>query len=161
MSNQFGSQRLKVGQPVGLFVPTDKGVKQSDGTLSFAPTNDLDHFKCYDVKGQRVKQKVSLSDQFIPEMAPAAVYAPVLLCNPVMKLHNDLTTYVQYPDDHLVCYEIKMEQSTHDLLLKNQFELDQRSTAVEGPVLLCAPSKKRHLEGGNGGNGGKGGRGAG
>ena len=169
VDNQFGNaQRLKVGQAVGLFVPTMTVYTLSDGSQDFAPTADLDHFKCYEVKGENVKQKVSLNDQFIPEMTPAGVYAPVMLCNPVAKIHPiDSTTVnrtdIQNPDDHLVCYRLRMKQSTHHVTFHNQFE-SRNDTVVEGPNLLCAPSKKRHLDdgnGGNNGNGGKGGRGAG
>ena len=158
VSNQFGEQQLKVGQAVGLFVPTAKSLP--DGS-DYGPTTDLDHFKCYNVKGHSVKQKVALGDQFIP-MTPAGVYDPVLLCNPVIKVHKQVEFRPQHPgpDNHLVCYKVRVKQSTresayHDLLLTNQFE-ELRPTVVYGPNLLRVPSLKQHLDGGNGGKGGRG-----
>ena len=107
VDNQFGKgQRLKVVQAVGLFVPTMTVYTSDNGTLGFAPTAELDHFKCYEVKGENVKQKVSVSDEFVPEMSAAGVYAPDMLCNPVVKIHPiDSTTVtrtdIQNSDDHL------------------------------------------------------------
>ena len=167
VDNQFGKgQRLKVGQAVGLFVPTMTVYTLDDGTLGFAPTAELDHFKCYDVKGENVKQKVSVSDEFVPEMSAAGVYAPDMLCNPVVKIHPiDSTTVTRTDilnsDDHLVCYRLRMKQSTHKIMFHNQFE-SRDETVVDGPKLLCAPSIKRHIDdsnGGHNGNGRKGGRG--
>ncbi|MCZ6866778.1 MAG: hypothetical protein O7E55_05550 [Chloroflexi bacterium] len=161
MDNQFGKeQRLKVGRAVGLFVPSQKFVTYSDGSSGFAPTTDLDHFKCYSVKGESVKQMVQLGDELI-KMTPAGVYAPSMLCNPVVKVHatdgsTAVRTNIQNPDDHLVCYKVRMAQSTHEVMFHNQFE-PERTTVIEGPNLLCVPSLKRHLTDGNGGKGGRGG----
>ena len=101
ISNQFGDQVLRVDQPQGILVPTQKIVPGNHGPPEF-----LDHFKCYDAAPEQQRQlfgiNVHLTDQFTDTQGP--VLDPFLLCNPVRKVHNGEVTEVVNPEAHLVCY---------------------------------------------------------
>jgi hypothetical protein len=70
--NQFGEQKVEATRPVALAVPTLK----LEAGLQFP--EDLDHFKCYEARGNSVRRQ--LEDQF--EAARVAVLSPRLFCNP-------------------------------------------------------------------------------
>lgn len=126
---------------------------------------DIDHFKCYDVSRARVRtrsltrrvrdllrqgrvrsRKVQLEDQL--ENRGETVSRPVLLCNPVSKVHDRNRSPIRTSRTHLVCYRI--DQATAGLKrealgLKNQFG----ATTVDlvSRDVLCLPSAKRVLRG--------------
>ena len=135
--NQLGSQqRLSVGQPVGLLVPSQKGFEE--------PPKALDHFKCYAVEGTAVGRTVSLADQFHAEGASsrASVRVPRTLCNPTTKTHAGIVTPVADPQWHLVCYAIRdADPVVRSIRVRNQF-VDE-TVGVGTPVELCVPSMKR------------------
>jgi hypothetical protein len=135
VKNQFGTRELKVFGPAkALAVPTKKNNHD-------APT-DLDHFKCYRVKGATAQAVVGLKDQF--QSAPGLVVGkPVLLCNPTLKVHGPNTFPIKHPKAHLVCYKITVVNFTANVLTQNQFRSE--ALTVQNPNMLCAPSKKRIL----------------
>jgi hypothetical protein len=161
VQNQFGSQTIDVVKPTELCAPTQKILidDKKPPTGGGVPL-DLDHFKCYDVKGSQLKEPVSLQDEFDLLQSPnhlenVRVGQPVLLCNPVRKAHffgfseNDLTASganfqifpVLHPEAHLLCYRITPpEQQPHSLLIRNQFGTQQLSSTRS--ELLCVPSLK-------------------
>ena len=104
MINQFGLQTLTVQDPVLLGVPTQKlpfGPPPVD--VNGAPF--LDHFKIYNATGAPVDATVDLVDQFHQELG-VPVLQPRYFGNPVVKVHNDVTTTINHPNDFLVCYDI-------------------------------------------------------
>jgi len=146
VSNQFGIQRLEVGIPRYVAVPTHK----QEGALVF-PEN-LDHFKCYETRGNRIRRRVALEDQFEPELV--TVLEPRLFCNPTRKLHTDGFTGVgvDHPEHHLTCYDIELVQgdppasniSLADRVIANQFTGESTGDirAVVFEDLLCVPTRK-------------------
>jgi hypothetical protein len=104
----------------------------------------LDHFQCYPVKGKKIKAKVDLLDQF-GEQKGVKVVKPVMLCNPVIKWHNDEEFPVSTPDAHLVCYKINKPTAGKKVIVKNQFG-DQQELKVSKSKYLCVPSEKFIVE---------------
>ena len=160
VTNQFGAdQTLRVTTPRNLCVPTQK--VQVDGAAppfgAGPPSTDLDHYKCYDVKGEAPKESATLQDQFDFAVGPNHVEAvrvvdPVLLCNPTRKHHvlgfdaagniSAISTGINHVDSHLVCYRIvEPEQLPHKLLIANQFGREQQ-IATRQSDMLCVPSFK-------------------
>jgi hypothetical protein len=129
--NQFGEQKLEVDGPAFLAVPTQK--------LPHALPRNLDHFECYKSGGESVNAAVDLRDQFHEEPG-TRVLSPVLLCNPVAKLHGNVVTPVRNPRDHLVCYEIAGQPFQTRVETRNQF--GPAALPVFNPRWLCAPSQK-------------------
>jgi hypothetical protein len=161
VSNQFGlEQTLKVGRPRDLCVPTQKLLVDGDKPPlgGDPPSDDLDHYKCYDVKGQAPKEPARLQDQFDFAVSPdhfeeVRVVDPVLLCNPTRKYHvlgfdaagNVVAEIagINHRESHLVCYRIvKPEQLSHKLTISNQFGREQQ-IATRQSDMLCVPSFKK------------------
>jgi hypothetical protein len=133
VSNQFGEdQKLNVGQPLFLATPTQKFPHQ--------PPSGLDHFKCYYVSGNPIFDVVDLKDQFQDDRL-VSVYYPFLLCNPVVKTHNDIVTPVDNPEDHLVCYTIRPRVSYRYAYTNNQFGTEL--LLMRFSYILCVPSIKK------------------
>jgi hypothetical protein len=136
VDNQFGVQRLRVfGPATRLAVPTQKE--------GHAFPQDLDHFKCYKVKGEDPDAVVGLKDQFT-SARNREVGVPVLLCNPTLKIHKGQTFDVKHPKWHLVCYKVTPKDFTIIRGTLNQFR--QEPLTVQNANMLCAPSKKRIVQ---------------
>jgi len=139
VKNQFGHQVLAVRDPQVLAVPTaktraDLGQLPPDGL----PTG-LDHFKCYSASGKRVKDRVTLKDQFHTEQV--RVLDPIGFCNPTRKIHNGVATGVQDAETHLTCYTITPSPfAGASLHIANQFGRGQ--IRVLKADVLCVPSRK-------------------
>jgi Calx-beta domain/CARDB len=133
VENQFGKQTLKLKRSRTLCAPSSKSLTQADPG---PPPTKLDHFKCYQAKGEPLHPtEVTLTDQF--GTSESVVRRPVLLCTPVSK--ND--EGIQRPDQHLVCYQIKpREPVRRSIRVGNQFGL--ASLRVKRAETLCAPSTK-------------------
>ena len=145
VSNQFGQQRLEAGIPRYVAVPTHK----IEDDLGFP--EDLDHFKCYEASGDRVRRRVRLEDQFEPELV--TVLSPRLFCNPTRKLHTDgASVSIENAAAHLTCYDIELVQgdppvsniSLADRVIANQFTGESTGDirAVVFEDLLCVPTRK-------------------
>jgi len=130
VKNQFGRQRLNVYSPIILAVPTQKNDE--------LPSNNKDHYKCYSASGRSLNRAVRLEDQFIA--APARVLRPRLFCNPTEKRHGDVTTPIQNPKNHLLCYTMETTDFSAEARAANQFE-DELLTLAK-PDLLCVPTEK-------------------
>ncbi len=137
ISNQFGTQNLVLADARFLLVPTGKGVPPNPAP---SPSTDLDHYKCYAASGANLNRgNVALSDQFIAETI--TVLQPVLFCNPVLKIHGNVTTPILHPSAHLTCYATSASHFTGVTVnTRNQFSV--AALAVRQPDLLCVPSTK-------------------
>ncbi len=133
--DQFGKRTLEVINSEVLLVPTQKLV----GNLKFP--SELNHYWCWAARGERVRQEVTLDDQFSgPDTV--RVEHPALFCNPVKKVHDGKTFNILEKDLHLTCYDIfgpKRTEATQ-FGVKNQFEQD--TFTVTSFQLLCVPSAK-------------------
>ena len=96
----------------------------------------LDHYKCYDVVGEPLKDTtVSLVDQF--QEVDQKVLKPRFLCNPVDKNDEGIIN----PIGHLVCYGIQVNRSVEEeVFVVNQF--GEHSLRVKKDHMLCVPSLK-------------------
>jgi hypothetical protein len=133
--DQFGPRTLRIIGARYLMVPTQKLV----GGLEFP--EELNHSWCYEAEGERVRQTVSLEDQFGTHER-VRVERPKLFCNPVEKIHGTETAAILEPEVHLTCYEIFTPQRTRSQQfgILNQFEEDLFT--VTSSQLLCVPSAK-------------------
>lgn len=133
--NQFGRQRLTLGNLFALAVPTQKEA------LAF-PAN-LDHFKCYRADGRPGGGAVVLADQF--GSSRVVVREPFVFCNPVEKTHADTVTPVRHPEEHLVCYGTATAgrpepAPERPVPVANQFNTG--ILTVHSALELCVPSEK-------------------
>jgi hypothetical protein len=132
VGNQFGTaQTWDVSGPFWLAAPTHKQGHQQ------GPQN-LDHFLCYRAAGPAINQQAWLQDEFVAEVV--GVLSPVMFCNPAEKLHNDVVTPIEHPDEHLACYQIQGQPGNRNRFIRNQFGVEQIS--ITNPNMLCAPSRK-------------------
>jgi hypothetical protein len=143
--NQFGSQRLLVHNARRLCVPSDKRELGKPWQPTQVP---IDHYQCYSVDALTGLQrygpigKIRLRDQFGREAVRLG--AVKQLCAPVAKVYNSITTPIQHPVKHLVCYQIRDERKEIGVQIRNQFE--KRKLETKRPVLLCVPSDKVPLD---------------
>lgn len=144
---QFLNQTLDVSDARFLLVPTGKAILPNTAP---SPTPNLDHYKCYQACGSRVDRPVTLSDQFTPTENVTALW-PVLFCNPVVKIRNNVTNAIQNNRDHLTCYshtpsvfpgipDPSNPNSPAGINIWNQFERGNKT--VQKPDLLCVPTQK-------------------
>ncbi|KHD09678.1 hypothetical protein PN36_28315 [Candidatus Thiomargarita nelsonii] len=120
------------------------GFAEDDGVIGEPPP--LDHFKCYSVKGKKIQAKVELLDQFDNgDPRRVKVVKPVMLCNPVVKWHNNEEFPVLNPEAHLVCYKIKPSTEGPRVIVANQFG-EEQILQVQKSKLLCVPSQKFILQ---------------
>ena len=134
IENQFGRDRLKIRGAESLCVPSSKSLRRTDPG---PPPAQLDHFKCYGVKGDRrgPRQVVTLVDQF--DKARVKVGRAELFCTPVSK--ND--EGILRPDRHLVCYGIQpRDRVGKTVVVRNQF--GRAFLRVKKAESLCVPSSQ-------------------
>jgi hypothetical protein len=96
------------------------------------------------VTGPPVGATVTLDDQFGSDTVQ--VEQPEYFCNPVVKVHNGVTTRIQERALHLTCYDIKAPQRTEatSFDVMNQFESD--TFTITSFDLLCEPAEKLGFE---------------
>jgi len=150
VTNQFGDIILDVEEEELLLVPSNK-------TLGLPPEQPFDstlsnHYKCYEVEvtddtPEFVKRQVTVFDPNFNENRVLEVEKPVLLCNPVQKIHNDVTAEIINPENHLLCYDVKGEPDhikRNSVFTDNQFGPEEFETEKERE--LCVPSMKMVLQ---------------
>ncbi|MCZ6768321.1 MAG: hypothetical protein O7D93_03645, partial [Acidobacteria bacterium] len=114
----------------------------------------VDHFLCYKVRLPKETEfpkniVVSIADQFSPDPRQFQLKKPRRLCNPVKfkDVHVDGSAEItasQNPDNHLICYDVKLlkEEPKHErtvVFLYDQFgEVEEWETKKERE--LCVPS---------------------
>jgi hypothetical protein len=136
VSNQFGQQKLLVGAPVMLAVPTQKV-----WWPACDPPVGLDHFLLYRATGPVLNVTLKLlKDQWHSE-TNVVVVRPVYFANPVQKTHDCEVTEIENPEAHLVFYEIVGEPFTTTVVISNQF-VTNCTLNVATPHLLAVPSEK-------------------
>src|SRR5919106_983620 len=130
--DQFGPRTLQVNGARELYVPTEKN------ELGFP--DRLNHYWCYEALGPRVRQRVTLEDQFATQTV--RVERPHRFCNPVEKTFMGDTSRIFEREVHLTCYETFTPQKTRaqTFAADNQFETDMFT--VTSQQLLCVPSAK-------------------
>jgi hypothetical protein len=145
VQNQFGSQRLLVGSPRRLCLPSQKRLVLRHKTAGFQRIQvPIDHFQCYAVTQQTPLQavqpvgNVTLKDEFGHRAAQPA--QPFQLCAPVQKSLRGKVTPLQHPVRHLLCYRIKPKKVERQVQIRNQFEI--RTLRTRKSVSLCVPSNK-------------------
>ncbi len=145
VQNQFGSQRLLVGSPRRLCVPSEKRLLRRGKTAGFQRIQTpIDHFQCYAVTQQtplRAVQppgSVTLKDEFGRRTAQPT--QPFQLCAPVQKSLRGKVTPLQHPVRHLLCYRTKPKKVSRQVQIRNQFEI--RTLGTRKSVALCVPSNK-------------------
>jgi hypothetical protein len=120
----------------------------------------LDHFKCWESRGNLRPQVVYLQDQFDispnfpatanrPPFETVVVSNPQFFCNPTVKIATDIAgnvsvTQIVDEDDHLACYDIDEVGtagfSPRAVTIENQF--GRQGLQVIAPRLVCAPTQK-------------------
>jgi len=113
------------------------------GTTTIYAIVPLDHFLCYEARGEKVKNvRVDLEDQF-GFQGQVKVKKPKLFCNPVAKTADGRFTEISDVTAHLTGYKIKDRDNDvkRRVLVGNQFGPEQR-LRVKEPKLLLVPSEK-------------------
>ena len=142
VTNQFGEFLVEAHGPYYLMVPTTKALL--DEPLPGQPTERVDHYLCYKLKKVKVREDVSIADQFGTH--DYEVKYGVTLCNPVEKqvVEEDgsvTTTPIQNPGLHLMCFDVKGGEKVNvEVNTNNQF--GPESLTVYKPKELCVPSFK-------------------
>jgi hypothetical protein len=143
VTNQFGTERLKVGAVQSLCVPSLKNENAPDFPNPPVPKN-LDHFDCYAVtemtNGFQVPFPLTLTDQFGTRTITAA--RPATLCMPVRKQVYPSATVPPLinPKAHLLCFAFPAQTFARNVFVGNQFGIG--AVAVGNAKSLCVPSKK-------------------
>lgn len=133
IENQFGRQKLQIGDPVFLLVPAEK----KEGGSAFP--KQLAHFKTYRVlSGVSPGRSVRLADQF--DTQNSGVGRPVLFGVPVTKTHGDEVFKAENEAAHLTFYRIRRKGYTINRKVTDQF--DTRSLAIYESRLLGVPTRK-------------------
>ena len=134
LRNQFGLQRLIIGDPVFLLVPSQKLERGS----SFP--RRLDHFKAYRVlRGELIDRTVLLADQIDPKNK-VEVDEPVLFCVPVSKTHGRRVTRIVNPRAHLTFYSITPHVYREHKVSRDQF--GEHKLLLATSVFLGVPTEK-------------------
>ena len=118
----------------------------TSGSQLANPLASVDHFKCYKateaLPPAPLPPQVILADQF--GASALKVGRVVMLCNPVVKIHGDVTYGVKNPQLHLVCFKLKQNQA-RNVAVDNQF--GKRHLRVTTAKRLCLPSYKNQQPG--------------
>lgn len=139
IKNQFGEQKLVLGEAIFLAVPTQK-VKPGS-----AFPREFNHFKAYKViEGDFKPVYVQLKDQFDGKPIKVKVFKPFLFCNPVVKIKGEKKSPIFNERYHLTCYYIEpkgMASSTpKSISIVNQF--GKRRLYPGHYFVLCVPTDK-------------------
>ncbi|MCJ7586990.1 MAG: hypothetical protein MUQ00_03710 [Candidatus Aminicenantes bacterium] len=132
--NQFGEQRIVIGNVVALLAPSEKIERGS------AFPENLSHFVVYQVlEGKPVEKRVDLKDQF--GSSRAMVMNPYGFAVPVKKTYGAAVFPALNEKVHMVLYRITPRTVEKDCAVKDQFE--KRKIKVIRSILLAAPTIKR------------------
>jgi hypothetical protein len=139
--NQFVESTLRVGRPLTLCAPASKSLAPEPGP----PPEDLDHYLCYDVRGEApafVSETLSVSDQFGERTV--RIDRTRELCNPVEKRRAGREPELRIrPEEHFVCYRITTQTppfGARDVFTDDQFFT--QALRVSTLERLCVPSTK-------------------
>jgi cysteine-rich repeat protein len=140
--NALGEITVDLIRPERLLVPTAKSLTSPPGPL----TEDLDHFKCYRVRGAPFRKKgITIETQFGPTTVD--IKRPRYLCAPANK--NGETPNAETHVPHLMCYDVRARtQRSANVFTTNQFGADHYD--VVGLRELCVASFQNPGTCGNG-----------
>jgi len=146
VTNQFGSAKLKTGQPALLCLPSWKSLTGPPNMTPNQPPG-LSHFTCYSVSYLNAKQHYTIpsnvlaQDEFASAPVPIQIGAPVLLCVPTTKIVNGATFPAINPTAHLLCFNVSPTPKVSPIWDENQFGTG--ALQVNTTVLFCVPSLKK------------------
>jgi hypothetical protein len=112
----------------------------------------LDHFKCYDARGEQLAASVQLKDQFTAAGQPAGqdrVISAELFCNATRKIHEGGGAGISNIANHLTWYRIKPDQpfQEREVVVTNQFVPNGQRLTVVQPAFLAVPTQKLSIDG--------------
>jgi CSLREA domain-containing protein len=140
VENQFVHSTLRIGRPLTLCTPASKALEGDPGP----PPDDLDHFVCYDVRGETPlfpSETLVTRDQFGERTI--RIDRARELCTPAEKRRGGHDPEpVQRPGEQLVCYRITTQTPSFPALrvvANDQFNSLQ-TLRVRTLERLCVPS---------------------
>jgi hypothetical protein len=140
---QFGPRTLEAVGARVLLVPTQKVAVE--GILTGLPVpRRLNHYWCYEVRGEPVNREFDLEDQFRKDTV--RVEQPVLFCNPVEKTVGKDVERIVEKEVHLTCYDIHARQSTNPTRVDILNQLEEDTFTITSFELLCVPSAKEGFQ---------------
>jgi hypothetical protein len=132
LRNQFGEQRLLLGDAALLITPAEKIEPGS----ALSPT--LGHYKCYRVvKGREIGRTVTLRDQFRRDSV--SVLEPLLFAVPVEKRYRELEP-IHDEKTHLTIYRLTPVEHATRREVRDQF--DHYSLDILSTAMLAVPTDK-------------------
>jgi hypothetical protein len=146
--NQFTESTLRVGRPLTLCSPASKSFVIDPGP----PPDDLDHYLCYDVRGETPRvtsETLGVGDQF--GSRSVRIDRTRELCNPVEKQRDGRPPEpIKRPEEHVVCYRITTQAPVFTARsgVRTMDQFGEQTLAVAALERLCVPSTKD--EGGGG-----------
>jgi hypothetical protein len=147
VTNQFGTRAIELQRVVRLLVPTSKGALGNPPGNPSGPPNPplIDHFLCYNAKGQAVNQTVTVDDQFNPTNGLVAdVRQPETVCVPVNKNNEGFVHPNGALGPALACYDVRTtpnrQEYTGNFVMNNQFTGGNQERELHGPRELCLQS---------------------
>lgn len=133
LSNQFGEQKIEIGDAGVLITPAEKFEPGS----SFPKRQD--HYKCYRVEeGDPINRTVTLRDQFLRNRV--RVLEPLLFGVPVAKHYKELEPIVNEVA-HLTIYRLEPRDNHKRRGVRDQF--DEYKLEILETALLAVPTLKR------------------
>jgi hypothetical protein len=140
--NQFTESRLRVGRPLTLCTPASKSPEGDPGP----PPDDLDHYLCYDVRGETPifpSETFGVRDQF--GSRTVRIDRARELCNPAEKRREGREPEpIIRPEEHFVCYRITIQTPAFapvGVITNDQFNRLQ-ALRVRTLERVCVPSTK-------------------
>lgn len=142
-TEQFGEFDLRVKNPTYLLLPSTKG-HSPELAPDLSQLGDLNHFLCYKARRIRVREEVSLADQFGKDNY--RIRNITKLCNPVEKQVLDAAgnvieqSPIVDPELHLLCLKVRGPRQKQSVNTNDQFH--RETLRVRGPQELCVPATK-------------------
>ncbi len=150
VQDQFGTFIVEARTAAMLLVPTAKKIGGAPEPLNQA-TDAANHYACYNVRVQQSYNStgifglaVTIRDQF-RQPRQFKVGAPTMLCNPAVKIHNQVPSPMVDPQLHLLCHKTKALVAFNpvgNIYTLNQMG-PQKMRATE-EVDFCVPAWKLH-----------------
>jgi len=144
--NQFGTQKLELGQPEFLLAPARKGEIDAGSAKLPDPPAWLNHFKCYRVSKAsplETPEGFVLKDQFdrVRNSGKLVLGKAVYFCFPVEKSRERVYP-IRDAGFHLTVYEIPPDKGK-GIRVHAQDQFGQRRLKVDRCRYLCVPSTKK------------------
>jgi Ca2+-binding RTX toxin-like protein len=142
VQNQFGESTLRVGRPLALCTPAAATPSGNPGP----PPGDLDHFLCYDVRGETPlfpSETLDVSDEL--GSRTVRIDRARVFCTPAEKRRQGQSPEpIIRPDEQIVCYRITTQSPAFtgaNVVANDQFSSLQ-ALRVRTLERLCVPSEE-------------------